>query len=122
MEIVCIIPARGGSKGIPRKNLKKITGHPLIAHSILHAKNANSINYIFVSTDDPEIADVAISYGAEVIQRPMELSGDSDSSESALVHALGVIKERGLYPDLVVFLQCTSPLRDGNDIDKAVKQ
>ena len=123
MNITCIIPARGGSKGIPFKNLKEIAGHPLIAHSIMQARNARGVNRVYVSTDDPGIAGLAETYGALTISRPDEISGDSASSESALLHALEVIeRESPLPPDLVVFLQCTSPLREADDIDKAIGQ
>jgi len=122
MEIVCIIPARGGSKGLPRKNIRRIAGLPLIAHSILQAKQAFSINRVYVSTDDPEIASVAQSYGADVISRPSEIAGDTASSESALLDAVATIEKMGPAPQLVVFLQCTSPLRKSSDIDRAIQQ
>lgn len=122
MEIVCIIPARGGSKGIPRKNAKFIAGIPLIAHSIVHAMQSHLITHVYVSTDDPEIASISQQYGAKIILRPVEISGDNASSESALQHALESIEKLGVSPQLVVFLQCTSPLRHTNDIDCAIQQ
>jgi len=118
-ETVAIIPARGGSKGIHRKNLRVIGGLPLIAHSIIQATQTRQVDRVFVSTDDAEIADTARKYGALVIQRPLDISGDAASSESALVHALGEI-ERHSPVARVVFLQCTSPIRGRDDIDHAL--
>lgn len=122
VEIVAIIPARGGSKGVPRKNVLPIANKPLIAHSIEDAQEAKLIDRIYVTTDDSEIAYVSRNYGAEVIQRPAELASDTASSESALIHALTEIEKAGVNPELIVFLQCTSPLRSGTDIDRAIHQ
>ncbi|NEO98679.1 MAG: acylneuraminate cytidylyltransferase family protein [Symploca sp. SIO2E9] len=117
---ITIIPARGGSKGVPRKNVRPLADQPLIAHSILDVKEAKLVDQVYVSTDDPEIAEIARKYGSEVIDRPAELSGDTASSESALIHALSEIEKNGIFPDLIVFLQCTSPIRTGADIDHAI--
>lgn len=122
MNTVAIIPARGGSKGVPRKNLCPLAGKPLIVHSILDAKEAKLIDRVYVSTDDSEIAGISKLYGAEVIQRPAELATDTASSEVALLHALTEIEQAGCFPELVVFLQCTSPIRTGGDIDGAIAQ
>jgi len=120
-EVLAIIPARGGSKGIPRKNVRPLGGIPLIAHTIRQAVNTPSITRIVVSTDDAEIGAVAREHGAEVVWRPAELSGDTASSESALVHVLGTLREsEGYDPELVVFLQATSPLRRPDDIERAI--
>ncbi|MGB8703288.1 MAG: acylneuraminate cytidylyltransferase, partial [Thermosynechococcaceae cyanobacterium] len=110
---VAIIPARGGSKGLPRKNVRPLLNLPLIAHTILDAKESKFINSIFVSTDDQEIANISRSYDVKVIDRPEELSSDTASSESSLIHALSEIEEHYISPDLIVFLQCTSPIRSG---------
>ena len=121
MNILCIIPARGGSKGIPRKNITNLAGKPLIAWSIESALASDSINRLIVSTDDKEIASVSESYGAEIIHRPLKIANDTASSESALVHVLETLKQKEQYkPDLVVFLQATSPHRSKTDIDKAI--
>jgi N-acylneuraminate cytidylyltransferase len=121
--MITIIPARGGSKGIPRKNILPIAGQPLISYSIKQAKKTSHVERTIVSTDDQEIATIAQNYGAEVIMRPAEISGDTASSESALIHALDYLKHTEDYePDLVVFLQCTSPLRKDDDIEKAIIQ
>ncbi len=123
MNIVAIIPARGESKRIPRKNVLPFAGIPLIAHSILHASGARLVDRVYVTTDDEEIKKVAEHYGASVIDRPKEFSGDRSTSEDALKHALGVIKENdSINPDYVVFLQCTSPLREDDDIDNAIEK
>jgi N-acylneuraminate cytidylyltransferase len=121
-SILAIIPARGGSKGIPKKNIQPLAGKPLLAYTIQSAKRAHSIARVVVSTDDAEIAAVAEQYGAEVIWRPADISGDTATSESALLHALDHLRDReGYEPDLVVFLQATSPLRQSDDIQKAIE-
>ena len=121
-ETIAIIPARGGSKGIPGKNIKSLGGKPLIAHSILDTMEAQQVDRIYVTTDDAEIAQVSTDYGAKIIHRPAELANDTASSESALIHALTEIEKSGINPELIVFLQCTSPLRTGLDIDRAIEQ
>jgi YrbI family 3-deoxy-D-manno-octulosonate 8-phosphate phosphatase len=120
MHILAIIPARGGSKGIPRKNVRLVGGIPLVAHSIRHAREASCVTRVVVSTDDAEIAAVSQEFGAEVVMRPATIAGDTASSESALLHVLETLAEGGYMPDLVVFLQATSPVRDPGDIDRAV--
>ena len=120
---VAIIPARGGSKGIPKKNIIKVAGHPLIAWSVRQATNSQLIDTVFVSTDDDEIARIARQYSAEVINRPPELATDSSSSEDALEHAIDSIQNtRNIRIDTVVFLQATSPLREKEDIDNAIRK
>ena len=122
MTIVSIIPARGGSKGIPRKNVRLLDDKPLIAHSILDCKEAKFVDRVFVSTDDKEIAQISQKYGAEIIKRPPEIAGDTASSESALIHAITEVEAQGIEVNLIVFLQCTSPIRTGEDIDHAIIQ
>lgn len=123
MSALAIIPARGGSKGIPRKNIRRLCGMPLIAHTIHHCREAHSIQRICVSTDDQEIADIAKAHGAEAFMRPVEISGDTAESETALLHVLEQIKmTEGQLPDITVFLQCTSPLITAHDIDGTVKK
>ncbi len=119
---VAVIPARGGSKGLINKNIHPVAGKPLLAWSILQAQASRSVLEVFVSTDSPMIAQVAREYGALVIERPSELSTDTSSSESALLHALDVIEHHhGLPSDTAVFLQATSPLRLAGDIDNAMQ-
>ncbi|BFM39390.1 acylneuraminate cytidylyltransferase family protein [Synechocystis sp. LKSZ1] len=121
-SVITIIPARGGSKGILQKNIRFLSDKPLIAHSILDSLEAKEVDLTFVSTDDDKIASVSEGYGAEIIQRPAEFASDTASSESALLHALIEIEKMGIEPELIVFLQCTSPLRTGEDIDRAITQ
>ena len=118
--MVAIIPARGGSKGIPRKNLRLVGGLPLVARAILSCKQVAEIDQVWVSTDDEEIAAVARSFGAQVIDRPQELSGDKASSESALLHGLDVLAESGQDPEVLAFVQTTSPFIDSEALGKAV--
>jgi N-acylneuraminate cytidylyltransferase len=119
---IAIIPARGGSKGIPRKNVRPLAGKPLLAHSIQQAYASGVVDRVLVSTDDTEIAAASWQHGAEVVWRPAEISGDQASSESALLHALDYFADGdGRDPNLVVFLQATSPLRRADDIRKAVE-
>ncbi|MCH9647235.1 MAG: acylneuraminate cytidylyltransferase family protein [Deltaproteobacteria bacterium] len=121
-SILALIPARGGSKGIPGKNVHLVAGKPLVAHSIEQARQASAVDRVVVSTDDQVIAGVASEYGAEVVHRPVDISGDEASSESALVHALDHLEqEEGYVPDLVLFLQATSPLRQPEDIARAIE-
>ncbi len=120
-EVVAIIPARGASKGIPGKNIRILAGQPLIAHTIRHARESSLVDRVYVSTDDPEIAAVARSCGAEVIDRPEDLSTDTASSESALTHALEFLGANDIEPELVVFLQATSPIRRPDEIDRAIR-
>ena len=119
---VAIIPARGGSRGIPRKNVRILADKPLIAHTIERALQARLVDRVLVSTDDDEIAAVSEQYGAEIIWRPTDISGDTASSELALLHAIDYLQEtEGYRPALVVFLQCTSPLTLPEDIDGTVQ-
>lgn len=102
------------------KNIYPVAGKPLLAWTVLQALASKSIDKVFVSTDDQAIANVALEYGAEVIFRPPELAGDTASSESAILHALGVIeRDFQMSVSTIVFLQATSPLRKPDDIDRA---
>lgn len=121
-KILCIIPARGGSKGIPLKNIYLLNGKPLLSYSIEQAQACPAISRVVVSTDHPQIMEVAREWGAEIIVRPAELSGDTATSESALSHALDYLKEQEAYePDVVVFLQATSPIRRPYDLLQALQ-
>jgi N-acylneuraminate cytidylyltransferase len=121
LKTAAIIPARGGSKGVPKKNIKMLNGKPLIAYSIEHALATKAIDRVIVSTDCDEIAAVAGQYGAEVSKRPADISGDFASSEDALIHTLKELSDAGWKADLVVFLQCTSPLRSQSDIAQCLE-
>lgn len=122
MEILAVIPARGGSKGIKRKNLVKFLGKPLVAHSIEHALACESITRTIVSTEDHEIACVSQSLGAEVpFMRPSELAEDHVFDWPVFVHALEFLAENeNYYPDIVVHLRPTTPYRKPEWIDEAV--
>lgn len=119
-EVVAIIPARGGSKGVPRKNLRRVGGVPLVARAIDAARRCSSIDRVIVSTDDGDIAAVAAEWGAEVVERPAEIAGDTASSESAVLHALDVLEQRGIDVGVVALLQATSPFIDVPALDDAV--
>jgi YrbI family 3-deoxy-D-manno-octulosonate 8-phosphate phosphatase len=122
-EVLAIIPARGGSKGIPRKNIKLFAGAPLLAWSIQAAKDANMVTRVIVSTDDEEIAQVAREWGAEVpFLRPAELAEDSSPDLPLFLHALNWLKvNEGYEPDLLVQLRPTSPIRPIGLVDEAVE-
>ena len=120
-HVVAIIPARGGSVGIPKKNLMPLCGKPLLGWTIDHALNTAEINQVYVSTDDVAISDYAVSRGVQVVKRPTDISGGDANSESAIQHVLTDIKSSSnCDPDFVVFLQATSPLRRNNDIGVAI--
>ena len=121
MNIICIIPARGGSKGIPRKNIIEFCGKPLIAWSIEQAKASQYIKNVYVSSDDRAILKIAEDSGAKIIKRPKKLASDRSSSEEALQHAIHHIRKSNKEKiDIVVFLQATSPVRTREDIDNAI--
>jgi len=118
-KIIAIIPARGGSKGIPNKNIKDFCGKPLLAWSIIQALNTEEVRSVYVSSDSDEILDIAEKYGAKKIKRPDDLATDTATTEIAIEHVLKVIETK---PDLVVLLQVTSPLRLITDISGAVQK
>jgi len=119
MNVAAVIPARGGSRGIPRKNLVDFCGKPLVAWSIIQARDTPLINSVHVSSDSDEILAVSARYGAQTIKRPNEISGDTATTESALLHAWQTMPTK---PDLLVLLQPTSPLRKPDDLQKALAQ
>ena len=114
---LALIPARGGSKGIPGKNLQQVGGVPLICRSIRAAQASNAVGRVMVSTDDDAIAAAAEAEGAGVIRRPAAIASDTASSESALLHALELLEQQGPLETELVFLQCTSPFTTGDQID-----
>lgn len=118
-----IIPARGGSKQIPRKNVINFCGKPLLAWSILQAKASKYVDDVYVTSDSDEILDCAKAYGAIPLKRPAHLATDSASSEEALIDALQQVRARTTTAyDFFVFLQATSPLREGKDIDLCIEK
>jgi CMP-N-acetylneuraminic acid synthetase len=119
-ETVALIPARGGSKGLPRKNLAVLGGKPLIAWTIEAASKAATLGRVFVSTEDDEIADVAARYGATVIDRPPVLAGDDTRTEDVVLHALDHLAAQEEGAEFVALLQPTSPLRNETHIDQLI--
>jgi CMP-N,N'-diacetyllegionaminic acid synthase len=119
---VAIILARGGSKGIPRKNLKNFCGKPLIAWSIEQAKTAKNISSVWLSSDDEKILSLGRKYGIEVVKRPKSLCGNFSTAEDGYLHAINKIQKNKKKIDLVIGLQATSPIRESLDIDNAIKK
>lgn len=120
-ETVAIIPARGGSKGIPGKNLRRVGGVPLVARAITAALRCPEIDRVVVSTDDDEIARVAREWGADIVTRPAKISGDLASSESALTDAIEQLSARSIDVGVMAFLQATSPFIDSAALGAAVR-
>ena len=102
-KVVAIILARGGSKGIPKKNVLNFAGHPLVAWSILQAKNTVNIDEVYVSSDSEEILKIADNYGAKTIKRPEEFATDSAKSEVAIIHALNFINDEFLIVIMLTY-------------------
>ncbi len=122
MKCLAIIPARGGSKGVPDKNIRNINGHPLIAWSIRQALVVPSITNVVVSTDSEEIALIASEYGAEVpFIRPIELAQDETPTEPVMAHSIEWYESHGIKHDAVILLQPTSPLRLPESLQEAVE-
>jgi len=122
MEVLAYIGARGGSKGLPGKNIKLLAGKPLIAWTIQAALNSKSVNRLIFSSDDQDILRVARKYGAETVVRPKWMAADHVSQEPGIRHAVKTLHKKDNYrPDFVIVLQPTSPLRTAKDIDNAVK-
>ncbi|MGR5287481.1 cytidylyltransferase domain-containing protein [Vibrio maritimus] len=122
MKILAIIPARGGSKRLPGKNIKRLHGKPLIQWSIDSAQGVKDIARVIVSTDCPEIANIAVKSGSEVpFMRPEELSTDTSSSTDVIKHALEFYRSQGEHFDYVMLLQPTSPIRNTNHIQGAIE-
>lgn len=119
---LAVIAARGGSKGIPQKNLVDLCGRPLLSWSVLQALNAEGVTDVAVSSDSDSILDVATRFGAIAVARPADISGDTATSESAWLHALETLERSGATFDRIVALQATSPIRESSDIDAALEQ
>jgi CMP-N,N'-diacetyllegionaminic acid synthase len=121
-KILAVIPARGGSKGLPKKNVRPLLGKPLLAWTIEAAKQSKHITTVFVSTDDAEIAKVSEEYGVIVpVLRPAELSTDKSSIYDAINFILDSFEEKGQFFDIIILLEPTSPLRKAGDIDRAIE-
>ena len=123
MEYLVVIPARGGSKGVPLKNIRPLCGKPLIAWTVDQSLAARHVGRVVVSTDDPRIGEVARIHGAPIpFLRPPELAEDSPPTEPVLLHAIAELERFGYVPDAVVLLQATSPARRAGAIDSAIEQ
>jgi CMP-N-acetylneuraminic acid synthetase len=120
-SIIAIIPARGGSKGIFKKNIRLLAGKPLVYYSIHAARESKFIPYTVVSTDDDDILNVSIAEGALGIKRPIEISLDTSRTIDTIFHALDQCAVQNIKPEIVVLLQPTSPLRSSFDIDNAIE-
>lgn len=120
-KILAIIPARGGSKRIPRKNIKLLARKPLIAYTIEAALKSNYLDKIIVSTEDEEIGKVSKRYGATIIKRPQKLATDKANTIDVAFHVLDVLREKKYIPEIILLLQPTSPLRNTNDINNAIE-
>ena len=120
-KILGIIPARGGSKGLPKKNIKTFNGKPLIYWTMQSAQNSKFLDEIYISTDSNEIADVVKDYGIHIpLMRPKELAKDDSPSYELIIHAIDYFKSQNKSFDYVALLEPTSPLRKKNDIDNAI--
>lgn len=121
VNIYAIILARGGSKGLPRKNLHPLADKPLIAHTIIAALDCPQISRCIVSTEDAEIKQVSIAWGAEVLDRPAELATDTAMSRDVVKSLLLVLREQNCLPDYFVLLQPTSPLRNAKHLSECIQ-
>jgi CMP-N,N'-diacetyllegionaminic acid synthase len=122
VRVLGVIPARGGSKRIIRKNCRLLHNVPLIGYTIRAAQSAVGLTDFVVSTEDEGIKDIALSYGAAVVDRPANLAGDDVTSGAVLRHALDVMEDGGERYDAIVCLHPTSPIRDPKHIDEAIRQ
>lgn len=122
MNCIAIIPVRGGSRGIPRKNARILYGKPLLAYTIETALNAETINKVYVSTDDAELAEIARRYGAHVLERPVALAADQIGLDSVMVDAVRQLENNGEVIDYLISIQATSPLLRSETINRAVRK
>lgn len=120
-KILAIIPARGGSKGVPGKNIRPLAGKPLLCWTIEEAKKSKYISRVIVNTDDEKIAQVAKSFDAEIFTRPKNLAEDLTEDLPVFLHHLSELKKSESLPDIVVDLRATTPLRRANRIDEGIK-
>ena len=120
MKTFAFVFARGGSKGVPGKNIRNLDGKPLLAHSIIMAQSIDKISRVFVSTDDKDIADIGAKYGAEIIKRPLNLAQDESPEWLAWLHAIKWLEARGMPFDCFVSLPATSPLRNKTDVIRCI--
>jgi N-acylneuraminate cytidylyltransferase len=119
-RILGVVPARGGSKGVPRKNIRPLAGEPLIGHTLRTAMSVAEIDLLVVSTDDAEIAAVSSGYGVRVVERPARLASDEASTEGALIQVLEALEAEGQLFDIILVLEPTSPFRSAGTIERAI--
>ncbi len=119
-KVLCIVPARSGSKRLKNKNKRPLNGKPLIAWTLEEAKKSILIDRIVVSTDDEAISDISMLLGAEVVMRPQELASDTAGTVDVVKHALDWLKQKDYSAEHIILLQCTSPLRTAGHIDEAL--
>lgn len=122
MKPICIIPARGGSKGIPRKNIRFLGDKPLIAHTIESALDSNIFDHVIVSTEDSKIARISKKYGAEIpFMRPRKLSGDTTSTDEVLNFCIPKLQSLGMNFDIFALRDCTAPFINKKDMSGAIR-
>lgn len=120
-RVLGVVPARGGSKGVPRKNIRPLAGEPLIGHTLRTAKQVAEIDLLVVSTDDDEIGSVSRTYDVRVIERPASLASDTSQTEAALLQVIDHLEGEGQLFDIVLVLEPTSPFRSAETIARAIK-
>lgn len=120
MKVLAIIPARGGSKGVPRKNIRKFDGKPLLAYAIEAGMESKNISKLVVNTENLEIAEIARSFNCEVVMRNPEIAGDQSQVINTVLHTLDYFEGNNQYFEAVMLLQPTAPLRKGEDLDNAI--
>ena len=121
MEILAIIPVRGGSKGIPGKNIKLLAGRSLLSYTIDAALKSKYIKRTVVSTEDSNIKNIAQSLGVEVLDRPIELAQDETKTAPVLLHVVEELEKENYKPDVTILLQATCPLRNAKELDEAIE-
>lgn len=122
MNIVGVILARGGSKRVPRKNVKLLCGKPLVAYTIETAKKSKYINKVVLSTEDFEIKQVGRTFGADIVDRPFELAQDETKSAPCVAHAIEELRKDGYDPDIVILLQPTTPTKTTEMLDSVIEK
>ena len=120
MRVLAVVPARGGSKGVPRKNIRGLDGEPLIGYTLRTARQVDEIDLLVVSTDDDEIAGIAGGYDVQVVPRPADLASDTASTEQALLFTLDALEANQQIFDVILALEPTSPFRSTDTIRKAI--
>lgn len=121
-KVLAIIPARGGSKGIPNKNIRLLRGKPLIQHAIDYAKASALIDKIIVTTDSDKIIEASLNLGVDVVKRPISIAGDKALVIDAIRHAIDECEiHHNFYPEIIILLECTSPIKNIDEINKAIE-